>query len=59
MQITVSIKTGSASHKWLTEGVQRFGQKNYRHKHQGKYYTVVDAKPAERGAFDLILEPVF
>ncbi len=58
MRITVSIKVNSQSHDWLTRGVKQFGD-DYRHKHQGNYYKIVGFKPAERGAFDLVLESLF
>ena len=57
-QITVPIKVGSQSHRWIEEGVKRFGEDGYRHVYKGQYYKVVDWKPAERGTFNLILESI-
>ena len=57
-QITIPIKVGSQSHKWITEGVKRFGEKGYRHVYKGEYYKIVDWKPAERGEFHLVLESI-
>lgn len=56
-QITIPIKVNSNSHKWLTEGVKRFGS-DYRHVWKGSYYKIVDWKPSVRGEFSLILESV-
>jgi len=56
-RITVPVKVGSQSHRWIEEGVKRFGE-NYRHVWKGEYYKVVDWKPAERGEFHLVLESV-
>ena len=56
-RITVPVKVGSQSHRWIEEGVKRFGD-NYRHVYKGQYYRIVDWKPAERGEFHLVLESV-
>ncbi len=56
-QITIPIKVNSNSHKWLTEGVKRFGD-NYRHQWKGSYYKIVDWKPSVRGEFSLVLESI-
>lgn len=57
MQVVIPVKTNSTTHDWIEKGVRRHG-KNYRHQHQGKFYKIVDWSEAERGLFELVLEPV-
>ena len=55
-RITIPIKCNSDAHNFLTRGVAKHGQDGYRQKWKGEFYKVVDAYPAERGYFSLVLE---
>ena len=57
MIIKEPILTTSESYKWLIRDIERFGN-NYRHRHNGKFYKVIEAKPGARNEVILSLESV-
>jgi len=53
--LTVSIKNNSPLHHSLTRGIERFG-KNYRYRHEGNWFRIVDIFRDEIGYFKIKID---